>query len=90
MGFGAATQAMISSLKNNKRNRVTTFDKLKQRGYRKGAHIETVPKKKLSEDDLKRISHKTKMDNQNDLIKTLSQLFVITIIVVAILCFVLK
>ncbi len=29
MSFGGAVSAMISSLKNNKRNRVSAFDKLK-------------------------------------------------------------
>jgi len=77
MGFGGSVSAMVSSLKNNKRPRVSTFSKLKRYEnvkYKKGS-IE----KKATPQQLKEIRERLQKENKKSL--TIS----ITIIAISIL-----
>ena len=62
MGFGGSVAAMISSLKANKRNRVFTFDKIKD--FKKSERSELHFKKKASPLELKKIRDKIQRENE--------------------------
>lgn len=62
MGFGGSAAAMITSLKNNKRNRVSTFEKLKN--HKKGNSIKVSFRKKASKNQLKNIREKLQAENK--------------------------
>ena len=62
MGFGGSVAAMIASLKANKRNRVSTFDKLKD--YKKRGTSDLHFDKKASPIELKRIRDKVIKENE--------------------------
>jgi len=82
MGFGGSVSAMITSLKNNKRPRVSTFKKL--RGYENVKYKEGRIEKKATPQQLKEIREKLQKENKRNLTITLT-LLVITITAVFIL-----
>lgn len=53
---------MITSLKNNKRTRVSTFDKLKN--FKEGKNIQVAFNKKASSYQLKKIKEKLQEENK--------------------------
>jgi len=62
MGFGGSVAAMIATIKNNKRNRVSTFDKIKD--YKKSNKSKVYFDKKASPLDLKKIRDKIQKENE--------------------------
>ncbi len=90
MSWGGAAQSMVTSLKNNKRNRENTFAKLKRQGYGEGSHIKTRSKKKLSNKAKEHIRSLAEIDRQNNTIQTVLILFFSIVIFGVILYFVLK
>jgi uncharacterized protein with von Willebrand factor type A (vWA) domain len=58
----SSISGMITSLKNNKRTRVSTFDKLKN--FKEGKNIQVAFDKKASPYQLKKIKDKLQEDNK--------------------------
>ncbi|WP_299011055.1 hypothetical protein [uncultured Tenacibaculum sp.] len=75
MGFGGSVSAMITSLKNNKRKRVSAFEKLER--FQKENDDTLHFKKSASKKQLEEIRIKTKRENQIVWIKNLVFLVVI-------------
>ncbi|MDE0534734.1 hypothetical protein [Tenacibaculum sp. L6] len=75
MGFGGSVSAMITSLKNNKRKRVSAFEKLER--FQKENNDTLHFKKSASKKQLEEIRIKTKRENQIVWIKNLVFLVVI-------------
>ncbi|WP_282021188.1 hypothetical protein [Tenacibaculum aiptasiae] len=67
MSFGGAVSAMITSLKNNKRNRVSTFEKIE--GYETDSNTKLHFDKSASQQQLNQIKNKIQKENQLALIK---------------------
>lgn len=68
MSFGGAVGAMISSLKNNKRERKSAFDKLKNhKAQNRKLHFDN----KASKEDLKKIRQKLLLENRKTNIKNI-------------------
>lgn len=67
MGFGGATSAMISSLKNNKRSRKSAFEKLDK--YQKDKNSKLFFDKTASEEQLAVIRHEIRRKNTRSFIK---------------------
>ncbi|MBU3010245.1 hypothetical protein KO506_02410 [Polaribacter vadi] len=65
MGFGGSAAAMITSLKNNKRTRVSTFKKMKD--FKEGKNIQVSFSKKSTPAQLKRIREKLQSENRKRL-----------------------
>ena len=82
MSFGGAVSAMITSLKNNRRQRSSAFDKVKNYGevHSKKPFID----KKASPQQLKEIREKLKRENRRATLITLSVVlfFLIVLLVV--------
>lgn len=62
MGFGGSAAAMITSLKNNKRTRVSTFKKMKD--FKEGKNIQVSFPKKSTPAQLKKIREKLQAENK--------------------------
>lgn len=79
MSFGGAVSAMLTSLKNNKRKRVSAFEKLER--FQKENNDKLYFKKAANETQLKKIRLKTKQQQQINLIKnTLALLAIFSIL----------
>ena len=87
MSFGGSVGAMITSLKNNKRSRVSTFKKLKD--YKNVDYGEGTIDKKASPEQLKEIREKLQKENRKKLIITLLY-FVISFAIIIVLLNVIK
>lgn len=61
MGFGGSVSAMIASLKANKRNRVSTFEKIKN--FKKSTKSELFFPKKATQKELKKVREKIQQQN---------------------------
>ena len=85
MGFGGSVAAMIATMKNNKRNRVSTFDKIKD--YKKSNKSKVYFDKKASPLDLKKI--RDKIQKENELVFRKKVLFLLTSIFIIILLLIL-
>ncbi|MCF6349083.1 MAG: hypothetical protein L3J20_12410 [Flavobacteriaceae bacterium] len=88
MGFGGSVSAMITSLKNNKRSRVSMFDKLKKYEnvkYKDGGKIE----KKATPQQLKAIRERIQKENKRTQVITLT-VSIATTLVLFILFYYLK
>jgi len=66
MSFGGSVASMITSLKNNKRSRVSTFKKLKR--YESIPYKEGVFDKKATPEQLKAIREKLQKENRRSYI----------------------
>ncbi len=86
MGFGGSAAAMITSLKNNKRTRVSTFQKMKD--FKEGKNIQVSFDKKATTQQLKRIREKLQSENRKKLKRVLLISGSILIIVIYIIGFV--
>lgn len=62
MGFGGSVAAMIATLKNNKRNRISTFDKIKD--LKKTKKSELYFENTASPIELKKIRDKILKENE--------------------------
>ena len=69
MSFGGAVSAMMTSLKNNKRTRVSAFNKLK--GYDGIKYKKGRIEKKATPEQLKKIREKLQRENKKDLLITI-------------------
>ena len=79
MGFGGSAAAMITSLKNNKRNRVSALEKLKN--HKKGKVIQVNFDKKANKIQLKQIREKLQAENKRKLRRNII-LFVLGILII--------
>ncbi len=86
MGFGGAVSAMITSLKNNKRNRKSTFEKLEK--FRKENNDKLYFKNAATKEELEEIRFKMKKENRISLIKNITLFTVVFIILCYIIGFV--
>ena len=66
MGFGGSVSAMVSSLKNNKRSRVSTFSKLKR--YENVKYKNGRIEKKATPQQLKEIRERLQKENKKALL----------------------
>ena len=66
MSFGGAVSAMITSLKNNKRDRVSTFEKMKS--FKEGKNIQIHFDKKATPHQLKIIREKLQEENNEQIV----------------------
>ncbi len=75
MSFGGAVSAMITSLKNNKRKRVSAFDKLER--FQKENSDRLYLNKSASKKELEKIRLQTLRKNRNLFINNSIALFII-------------
>ena len=83
MSFGGAVSAMITSLKNNKQSRRSTFDKLKN--YKKTTCTKVEFEKKATPEQLQEIRERLQKENRKNLVFTLT--FTITLTVLLFILF---
>lgn len=74
------TSHMVTSLKHNKRNRISTFEKLEN--FKEGVNIQVTFNKKASSEELKRI--RERLQSQNRKKRKSSIIFFSVIIIIAI------
>lgn len=86
MGFGGSVSAMISSLKNNKRNRKTAFEKLEkyQKETNDKLHFDKVATKK----ELEKIRLRITKENRKSLIRSYLLILILTLALVYVIGFV--
>jgi hypothetical protein len=77
----SSISGMITSLKNNKRTRVSTFDKLKN--FKKGKSIQVAFDKEASSYQLKKIKEKLQEENK----KLLKRNVIILIVAICIIIY---
>ncbi|RKF04242.1 hypothetical protein C8N26_0905 [Tenacibaculum lutimaris] len=80
MGFGGSVSAMITSLKNNKRKRVSAFEKLER--FQKENDDKLYFKKSASKKELVQLKKQVLKENKNQLIKNSILFFLIFVILV--------
>ena len=78
----SSISGMITSLKNNKRTRVSTFEKMKN--FKEGKNIQVSFDKKSTPDRLKRIKEKLQAENK----KSLKGNIIIIIVAISIIIYV--
>jgi Flp pilus assembly protein TadB len=78
----SSKSGMITSLKNNKRTRVSTFEKMKN--FKEGKNIQVSFDKKSTPDRLKRIKEKLQAENK----KSLKRNIIIIIVAISIIIYV--
>jgi|TARA_B110000902_G_scaffold242574_1_gene294046 uncharacterized membrane protein len=78
----SSISGMITSLKNNKRTRVSTFEKMKN--FKEGKNIQVSFDKKSTPDRLKRIKEKLQAENK----KSLRGNIIIIIVAISIIIYV--
>ena len=81
MGFGGSVSAMISSLKNNKRERKSAFEKMKNHSDYSIKSDSLVFKNKASEEALREIGKKIRLENRKRLLVNGIGLLVIATII---------
>ncbi len=86
MGFGGSAAAMNTSLKANKRNRVSTFDKIKN--FKEGKEIKLDFKNKATPKQLKEIREKLQEENRKLLTKRIIIISVFLFIIIYVIGFV--
>lgn len=83
MGFGGAVSAMVTTLKNNKRDRKSTFKKMKQYESSSNNADQLIFTKKATPDQLKKIRTEIRKENRKKLVfKTVSIITLCVIITV--------
>ena len=86
MGFGGATSAMITSLKNNKRTRKTSFDKLED--YQKESFSKLSFNKKTNKEDLEKIRLRIKKEQKITFFKNTLLFIFISLLLIYLIGFV--
>lgn len=86
MSFGGAVSGMITSLKNNKRNRVSTFDKIKNNNSK--SKIKVHFDKQITSEELLKIKEKLQKENKVRSIKNGLLLFLVIAVMIYIIGFV--
>ena len=69
MSFGGAVSSMITSIKNNKRNRKSTFEKLES--YQKDDNDSLHFTKNVTESELEEIKFRVRKEKRSSLIKNI-------------------
>lgn len=85
MGFGGSVSAMISSLKNNKRERKSAFEKMKNHASSSIQSDSLVFKNKASKEDLAKIRRKIRLENRKGLLLNSVGLTIIAALIVYVL-----
>ena len=80
MSFGGSVAAMISSLKTNKRDRLSTFDKIKH--LKKGKHTAVYFENKATSKELEKLRAKIQHEKSFQSLKKISILLVIIALLV--------
>lgn len=86
MSFGGAVSAMITSLKNNKRTRISKFDKIKNNNTK--STIKVYFENKATSEDLLKIKERIKLENRRSFIRNLILLVFIIAIFIYVIGFV--
>lgn len=82
MSFGGAVGAMITSLKNNKRDRKSALKKLKESGVEYADKTELHFENQASPSELKRIREKVQKENQRIMRRNIIIIAVIMLIAI--------
>jgi len=82
----SSISGMITSLKNNKRTRVSTFEKMKN--FKEGKNIQVSFDKKSTPDRLKRIKETLQAENKKSLKKNIIIIIVAISIIIYVIGFV--
>ena len=82
----SSAAAMISTLKNNKRTRVSTFKKMKD--FKEGKNIQVSFENKATPHQLKNIREKLQSENSKKLIKNVIIFAVLFILIIYVIGFV--
>ena len=82
----SSISGMITSLKNNKRTRVSTFEKMKN--FKEGKNIQVSFDKKSTPDRLKRIKETLQTENKKSLKKNIIIIIVAISIIIYVIGFV--
>lgn len=82
MSFGGAVGAMISSIKNNKRDRKSALKKLKDSGVKHSDKTELHFENEASPMELKKIRKKVKDENRRIMIRNIIIMTVIMLIAI--------
>ena len=69
MSFGGAVSSMVTSIKNNKRNRKSTFEKLES--YQKDDNDSLHFTKNVTESELEEIKFRVRKEKRSSLIKNI-------------------
>ena len=85
MSFGGVVGAMITSLKNNKRDRVSALKKLKDSGVEYSEKTELHFEKKASPMQLKKIREKLQKENKT---RTRNKIVIIAIAIISFIYFI--
>ena len=85
MGLGGSVSAMISSLKNNKRERKSAFEKMKNHASSSIQSDSLVFKNKASKEDLAKIRRKIRLENRKGLLLNSVGLTIIAALIVYVL-----
>jgi predicted nucleic acid-binding Zn ribbon protein len=86
MSFGGSVSGMLVSLKNNKRTRVSTFEKMKN--FREGKNIQVSFDKKATSHQLKNIREKLQKENKTRLKRNLIIFSIIILLLIYVIGFV--
>ncbi len=86
MSFGGAVSAMITSLNNNKRTRVSTFDKIKNNTSK--SKIKLHFKNEATSEELLKIKEKIRLENRKSFRKNLILFGILLLIVIYFIGFV--
>ena len=84
MGFGGSVSAMLTSLKNNRRSRVSTLEKLK--GYENIKYKKGKIEKKATPLQLKKI--RDRLQEENKRTQRIKNVFVIGLVLLATILFI--
>ena len=85
MGFGGSVSAMISSLKNNKRERKSAFEKMKNHASSSIQSDRLVFKNKASKEDLAKIRRKILLEDRKGLLLNSLGLTIIAVLIIYVL-----
>lgn len=86
MSFGGAVSSMITSIKNNKRNRKSTFEKLES--YQKDDNDSLHFTKNVTESELEEIKFRVRKEKRSSLIKNIVFLIIAFLFLYFLVCFV--
>lgn len=87
MSFGGAVSAMQTSLKNNKRERVNTFKKLKEHNFEEKENGKLYFKNKATPEELEAIRKKIKRESTKKMLMNITLLAVFCLSVLLVIGF---
>lgn len=86
MSFAGAVSAMITSLKNNKRTRISTFDKIKNNTAK--SKIKLYFENKATSEELLKIKEKIRLENKKTFRQNLVIIGVLMLVAIYVIGFV--